>query len=73
MIIATYDFRREGVNISLEAESEAEKHQLRSIMDDLTSAGAEWNEWDNMEGRSGITIFAKKKPLHEGLGRESLG
>jgi hypothetical protein len=62
MKISATDFNGKDVRVSIEAENHAEYFQLRAIMDQLDTARTDWTEWDNMEGRNGICIVAKKKP-----------
>lgn len=62
MKIAVTDFCGMDVRVSLEAESEAESHQLEAIKSNLSAAGAHWERWNDMHGRSGVVVVAKKKP-----------
>jgi len=61
MRINVTDFNREDVKVSIEAESEAELCQLQAIKGQLEKASTRWQEWNDMEGRSGIVIVAEKR------------
>ncbi len=61
MRIDATDFNGRDVRLSMEAENEAERHQLRAIKERLDKADANWQEFDDMEGRRGIVIVAEKR------------
>lgn len=61
MRIKAIDFNGKDVRISIEAENEAELYQLQALKEQLDKAGANWESWDDMEGRRGIVIVAEKR------------
>jgi hypothetical protein len=61
MKISIADFNGKNVNIALQAESEAELYQLDVIRRRLQQTFADWTDFDDMNGRSGVAIAAKKK------------
>jgi RNase P/RNase MRP subunit p30 len=50
-----------NVSLSLQAESDAELWQLKQVRNLLQQTKADWTDWDDMNGRSGVCIFAKKQ------------
>lgn len=52
---------KDSVRIAIQAESEAEEHQLNFISDELIKAGVFWLSYHTEDGERGITFGAKKK------------
>lgn len=58
MKIYANQFDGKDVRVSLQAENEAEKHQLESIKGQLKDARAMFGEWKSEEFDEGLTIIA---------------
>jgi len=61
MKISASNFNNVDTRISMSAETEAEKYQLKALMEQMDKAGTKYQEWDNMEGQSGICIITKRR------------
>ncbi len=50
------------VALSFEAEGQAERYQIQSLLAALLKADAEVYEWNDMEGETGITVRVRCAP-----------
>lgn len=57
MRIEVNNFNGSDVRVSLEAETVAEQYQLRAIREKLEEERANFNTWQDTEGRSGICLI----------------
>ena len=48
--------------VSLSAENEAEKHQIKFIVSELSLSGADFGEWKSFEEVEGVTLKLINKP-----------
>ena len=62
MKIKAENYNGKDVRVSIETETCAEAYQLDAFRKELTDAGADWYEWDDMNGRSGIGMVVLMKP-----------
>lgn len=53
-----FEIHKDSKVITLEAETQAEKLQVRAIEHELKEKGVKYGTWDDMHGRQGLTIFA---------------
>jgi hypothetical protein len=61
MKISVADFNGRFVSVALQAENEAELYQLDAVRSRLQQTFAEWSNWDDMNGRFGVSIAVKKQ------------
>ena len=62
MKIRAENYNGKDVRVSIETEICAEAYQLDAFRKALTDAGADWYEWNDMNGRSGIGMVVQMKP-----------
>ena len=67
MKITTNQFAEDRIVMSLEAENQAEQHQLKDLMESLTQRAAVTSEWGTVEGRRRISVAVMVDPEKKSL------
>jgi hypothetical protein len=52
-----FEINKDSKTISFEAETQAEKLQVRALEHELKEKGLRFHTWDDMHGRNGLTMY----------------